>query len=264
MTNPTAENIHNLPDGYYEQLVGGKNLDWIRCYAKGEYTYVQEGKSITPEYDDELMTAEGLQYDPSLPVQIGLDFGLTPAACFGQRHPSGQWRILHELVTFDMGLERFCNSLKAELEMMFPKAEVMVWGDPAGQQRDQIYEVTAFDFLKTIGMLARPAATNDWKTRREAMVAPMIRFIDKKPGLLVDKKCNRTRKALAGGYHFSRVSMGSGQERFRDVPNKNEHSHIGDAYGYLVLGGGEHKRMTKRPMAWAKLPVADSDFNIFT
>tara|TARA_R100001129_G_scaffold164232_1_gene130271 strand:+ start:2125 stop:3651 length:1527 start_codon:yes stop_codon:yes gene_type:complete len=263
MTNPVAENIHNLPDGYYEQLVGGKNLDWIRCYAKGEYTYVQEGKSITPEYDDDLMTVDGLQYDPSLPVQIGLDFGLTPAACFGQRHPSGQWRILHELVTFDMGLERFCNSLKAELEMMFPKADVMVWGDPAGQQRDQIYEVTAFDFLKTIGMLARPAATNDWKTRREAMAAPMIRFIDKKPGLLVDKKCNRTRKALAGGYHFSRVSMGSGQERFRDVPNKNEHSHIGDAYGYLVLGGGEHKRMTRRPATWTKLPVASSDFNVF-
>ena len=263
-TNPAAENLHNLPAGYYDQLVGGKSLDWIRCYAKGEYTYVQEGRPITPEYDDELMSVQNLEFDPSLPVQIGLDFGLTPAACFGQRHPSGQWRILHELVSFDMGLERFANNLKAELEVTFPKCEVMIWGDPAGHQRDQIYEVTAFDHLKTIGMLARSAATNDWKARREAMAAPMIRFIDKKPGLLVDKKCQRTRKALAGGYHFSRVSMGAGQERFRDVPNKNEHSHIGDAYGYLVLGGGEHKRMTRRPSSWAQMPVAKSDFDVFT
>ena len=91
----------------------------------------------------------------------------------------------------------------------------------------------------------------------------MIRFVDKRPGLLVDKKCIRTRKSLAGGYHFSRVSMGAGQERFRDVPNKNEHSHVGDAYGYLVLGGGEHKRMTKRPIHWTLQPNADSDFDVF-
>ena len=196
-------------------------------------------------------------------MQIGLDFGLTPAAVFGQRTVSGQWRIIHELVTFDMGLERFGNQLKAELETMIPNAEVMVWGDPAGQQRDQIYEVTAFDHLKTIGLMARPTHTNDWKTRREAMASPMIRFIDKKPGLLVNKKCSRTRKALSGGYHFSRVSMGSGQERFKDVPNKNEHSHVGDAFGYLMLGGGEHKRMTKAPVHWTRQPSAITDFNVF-
>ena len=262
MTNPGAENLPNLPAGYYDQLVGGKNLDWIRCYAKGEYTFVQEGRPITPEYDDEAMSVDGLEFDKSLPLQIGLDFGLTPAAVFGQKHPSGQWRILHELVTFDMGLERFGNQLKSEIETIFPNAEVIVWGDPAGQQRDQIFEVTAFDHLKTLGLLARPAATNDWKTRREAMAAPMIRYYDKKPGLMIDKKCQRTRKALAGGYFFSRVAMGSGQERFRDVPNKNEHSHVGDAYGYLVLQG-EHKRMTKRPMAFSQMPVASADFDVF-
>jgi len=263
MTNPGCENLNNLPEGYYEQLVGGKRLDWIRCYAKGEFTYVQEGRPITPEYDDDMMSIDGLVYDPALPLQIGLDFGLTPAAVFGQRGRSGQWRIIHELVTFDMGLERFGNQLKAELESVFPKANVMIWGDPAGMQRDQIYEVTAFDHLRSIGMLARPTHTNDWKTRREAMAAPMIRFIDKKPGLLVDKRCTRTRKSLAGGYHFSRVAIGAGQERFRDVPNKNEHSHVGDAYGYLVLGGGEHRHMTKRPGGGAGQSVAKMDFNLW-
>ena len=90
----------------------------------------------------------------------------------------------------------------------------------------------------------------------------MIRYFDKRPGLVIDKKCQRTRKALAGGYYFSRVSMGSGQERFRDVPNKNEHSPVGDAYGYLVLQG-EHKRMTKRPINFAHPPIAKSDFDVF-
>ena len=263
MLNPRAENLPHLVDGYYEQLVGGKTLDWIRCYAKGEYTYVQEGKPITPEYDDDLMSVEHLEFDPALPLQIGLDFGLTPAAVFGQRSGSGKWKILHELVTFDMGLERFGNQLKAEIDTVFPNAEVMIWGDPAGNQRDQIYEVTAFEHLKSIGLLARPTHTNDWKTRREAMAAPMIRFLDKKPGLLVSKKCSRTRKSLAGGYHFSRVAMGAGQERYRDVPNKNEHSHVGDAFGYLLLGGGEHKRMTRRFTNNLRPTVANMDFEVF-
>jgi len=72
---------------------------------------------------------------------------------------------------------------------------------------------------------------------------------------------------LAGGYHFKRISVGAGQERFRDAPNKNEHSHVGDAFGYLLLGGGEHRRMTKNPMSsgghFIQQTVASTDFDIF-
>ena len=262
-TNPKAENLKNLPGGYYDSLLGGKNLDWIRCYAEGRYTYVQEGRPVWAEYDDYLMSTD-LEVEKNVPIQIGLDFGLTPAAVFGQRLPSGAWHILHELVSFDMGLERFCNILKAELETHFPQMDVMIWGDPAGNQRDQIYETTAFDHLKTHGLMARPTASNDFKVRREALASPMGRLIGGKPGFLVNKKCQRLRKALSGGYHFKRVSMGSGQERFKDSPNKNEHSHVGDACAYLTLGGGEHKRLTRGTSKNFNSPtIATIDFDVF-
>jgi hypothetical protein len=61
------------------------------------------------------------------------------------------------------------------------------------------------------------------------------RLIQGKPGLLVSTNCKLLRKSLAGGYHFKRVAVGAGHERFKDAPNKNEHSHIGDAFGYLML-----------------------------
>ena len=261
-TNPKAENLKNLPSGYYEQTMLGKNLDWVRCYAQGVYTYVQEGKPILPEYDDAIMTEDFIEPDPNVPIQIGLDFGLTPAAVFGQKLNNGRWVILDELVTFDMGLERFGHMLKSELEAKYPKYEVMIFGDPAGQQRDHIYEVTAFDHLKTLGMNARPTASNDFKVRREAGAMPMNRLIDGKPGLLVAAKCERTRKALSGGYHFRRVQI-AGHERYKDQPFKNQHSHVGDAYMYLMLGGGEHRQLTRGSTQRHRQATAKTDFDIF-
>jgi hypothetical protein len=243
----------------------GKNLDWIKCYAGGLYTYVQEGRPVWPEYDDSTMSGE-TELSLDVPIQVGLDFGLTPAATIGQRLPNGRWVIHHEIVTFDMGLERFGMQLLAELNARYPQHQVMIWGDPAGMARDAIYEVTAFDFLRTLGLKAQPTASNDFKVRREASAAPMQRLIDGKPGLIVNRNCKLLRKALAGGYHFKRVAVGAGQERFRDAPNKNEHSHIGDSFGYLMLGGGEYNRMTRTHSLGGKAPgltVAKMDFDIF-
>ena len=48
------------------------------------FTFVQEGRPVWPEYDDELMSGQ-VDVDPYYPIQIGVDFGLTPAAIFGQR-----------------------------------------------------------------------------------------------------------------------------------------------------------------------------------
>jgi hypothetical protein len=58
--------------------------------------------------------------------------------------------------------------------------------------------------------------------------------------------------------------MGAGQERFRDVPNKNEHSHVGDAYGYLMMGS-EHRKLTRNSHGSQqfKQMQAKVDFDIF-
>ncbi len=264
--NPKAENITNLPAGDYAQMLPGKNLDWIRSYAAGQYTYVQEGRPVWPASDDASMSGE-TEVEPGVPIQVGLDFGLTPAATIGQRLPNGRWLIHHEIVTFDMGLERFGLQLLAELNQRYPNHQVMLWGDPAGMARDAIYEVTSFEFLRTLGLKAQPTASNDFKVRREASAAPMQRLVNGKPGLIVNRSCKLLRKALGGGYHFKRVSVGAGQERFRDSPNKNEHSHIGDSFGYLMLGGGEYNRMVrKNNMAGATIvqqTTATSDFDVF-
>jgi hypothetical protein len=264
--NPEAENTNNLPPGYYQQQLQGKNLDWINAYAAGKYTYVQEGRAVWPEYSDSSMSTDNMELDYSLPIHVGLDFGLTPAAVFGQRHPNGRWNVFHELVTEDMGLERFGQMLLYELNTRFDKLEPLIWGDPAGSKRDEIFEVTSFDHLRTLGLNAKPTASNDFQVRREAGAAPMLRLIDNVPGLQVHSSCHQLRKALAGGYYFKRVAISGGQERFRDVPYKNMSSHVADSYGYLCSGGGEHRRLTRgpsRPGINTEPVIVNSDFNVF-
>ena len=58
--------------------------------------------------------------------------------------------------------------------------------------------------------------------------------------------------------------MGGGQERFRDAPNKNEHSHVGDAFGYLMMGS-EHRNLIRNSHGrqQVKQIVAKMDFDVF-
>ena len=43
------------------------------------------------------------------------------------------------------------------------------------------------------------------------------------------------------------------------------HSHIGDAYGYLLLGGGEHRRLVQgqHNKNFTKVNIAKCDFDVF-
>ena len=89
---PKAENLDNLPVGYYEQLVPGKTLDWIRCYAEGKYSYVQEGRPVWPEYDDHSMS-DDLTIQEGIPVQVGL--GLWTYTLCGIWSEDAEWPVAY-------------------------------------------------------------------------------------------------------------------------------------------------------------------------
>src|SRR3546814_13266553 len=126
---------------------------------------------------------------PRLPVHVGIDFGLTPAAVFGQRSVAGQWRWLGELVAEDMGAVRFAELLGVEMRSRYAGCRFEVYGDPAGDQRAQTDERTPFDILRAAGIPARPAPTNDPVMRQEAVRAPLNRLVDGEPGLILSPDC---------------------------------------------------------------------------
>lgn len=261
---PHAENIKNLPPGYYERLIAGKTEDWGRVYVDGEYGFVQEGKPVYPEYRDSVHS-KAFELNPGLPVYIGIDFGLTPAAVFCQRTMMGAWRIREEIVTEDMGALRFGEMLARIMREKYKDFQFAgITGDPAGEQRAQTDETTPFQVLKAAGIAARPAPTNDWTKRRETFAFFLNRMVDGEPGLLIHPECQKLRKALAGGYCLRRMQV-SGEERFREVPDKNMFSHVAEAAQYALLGAGEARSVLKANPGFtaARRQFADMNYDYF-
>jgi len=238
-----AENIENLPAGYYPNMVGGKDQEWVNVYVHGRYGFVSEGKPVFPEYKDNVHgSSEDWMPDPRLPLYIGIDFGLTPAAVFGQLTAAGRMVVFDELVTFDMGAMSFGKLLRERLNTKYAAfTQVEIYADPAGEQRAQTDETTPFQILQNQGITAYPTYTNDFTIRREAIADYLLRLdFAGNPAFLVTKGAPTLRKALAGGYKYRRVQV-AGEAKFKDKPDKGKYSHVADACQYLFIGavGGD-------------------------
>ena len=247
MPNPEAENIPYLPGAtpenpeggydYYLNQTQGASEDWIRVFVMGEYGTIASGRPVFPDYSDSLHLAKSpLIPFKGVPVVAAFDFGLTPAAVFGQQVPGGGVRILGELTSENMGMEKFMR------DVFLPELAKEKWkdcrfhcvGDPAGAQRGQADETTCFDIIERFGFDWEPASTNAFLPRREAVSAFLIKLIDGKPGFLMDPGCQVLRKGLLGSYKYRRLKVGVG-DRYSETPEKNQFSHVADACQYLLL-----------------------------
>jgi len=259
--SPAAENAQNLPTGYYARLCAGKTDDWIKVYVHGEYGFVQDGKPVYPEYSDSIHCAR----EPLVPMAgvatIGLDFGLTPAATFHQKDARGRVYAFHELVCESMGATNFARELAGEMAKFPQVTQWAIVGDPAGEQRAQTDERTVFQVLIANGIHARPARTNDFTLRRDAVGNALSRLIDGKPGYTISPTCVRLRKAMAGGYCFRRIQVSG--DRFKDVPDKDMNSHVAESAQYALVDMGENPRAMPQQRAPTGAIVTRPNWNVF-
>ena len=241
-----AENLENLTPGYYTRLKAGKTEQWIDVYVNGNYGFVQTGKPCYPEYNDQLHCQE-IEPIPGIKIVIGIDFGLTPAALFGQHTPEGQWRVYSEVCGEDMNLYQLAEAIRQHVSEHYRGFKIgKITGDPAGDNRSPSDKQsrTSFQILaaEKVFAVAAPDPTNDIVRRLASVQKPLARLINGQPGFLISPKAGITRRGMAGGYAYKRVKV-SGDEKFQDKPDKNRYSHPCDAMQYMFMGGGEYERI---------------------
>jgi len=237
--NPEAENLKWLIPNYYLEKAKGKTRAWIDSRLMNRINLYTEGDPVHTAFRVETHVARAvLQPVPGHPIRVGLDFGRSPAALFGQI-VDNCWLILDELIGFNEGAAIFAPKVKRRLMERFPGFEYECWGDPKGQDKGQADERTAYDIFEKHGIKVKPAPVkqNAIQTRLDAVDNALTTMWNGKPRFLVSPVCRTFRAAMAGKYCWEKDDEGKRQ------PAKNRFSHVADAGQYLVLGGGEAREM---------------------
>jgi hypothetical protein len=244
--NPQAENLQWIDGGvkYYTDYVKGIPLDQARVDVCNVLGRVQTGRPVWPMFKRGLHVGKHpLEPFPNVPLMVGVDFGLTPAAVIGQC-VNGRWLILKELVAdakAGMGAVTFAPLLKSFLAQHYPGFRYALIGDPAGDQRAQSDERSPFMIFRACGLPILPAQTNDFVVRKEAVESALNRLVNGYAGLLFDPGCIKLITACEFGYRYAKLKTSDG--RYSDVPVKDMHSHVADSFQYLLLGGGEGRAL---------------------
>lgn len=235
---------------YYIKALQDYSPEDAAIYVHARRGVTRTGKPIYSDYLD-TVHCKPFELDSRLPIQIGYDFGRTPAAVIGQHTVHG-WKIRHELCAFGMGIKQHGFELKKFLAEKLNGYKVsQATGDPSGVAQDGD-DRTAFDLLKASGLICYPASTNEPSIRVETVNGLFRQMNGGHPSLLIHPDCKMLRRACIDGYRFRKLNVSG--NRYDEKPDKNDWSHVAEALQYLLLGGGEGKALMGKREAPANRP----------
>lgn len=248
VANPLAENIENLPDGYYDNLVQGKSDEYIRTFVLCQYGRSLGGKPVHPMFNRDVHVSKTpLIPNPANLLLISADFGLTPAIVIKQQDARGRVLTLDEIVTFGMGIERAIETKLLPLMRHKYDAckDIFVTGDPSGNTGSQSDETSCTQIFRNYARKGLGKVKMAWSNspvhRQGATDFFLSRLVDRgMPAYLVDPGCEWLIQALSGKFQFKKFKDG----RESSEIEKNDWSHIGDANSYADMyfeRGGRRK-----------------------
>jgi len=241
--NPDAENLANLPEGYYRRGMAGKDDAWIKVNLANEYGFVLDGRPVYPTYSDAIHCREFEIHGSAGWFLRGWDYGLTPACVLAHVTPQGQLRFFDEVVADRAGISLFTDEVLMRCARHYPGLRWEDEGDPAGSQAAQTDERTCFEIQAGKGVEVNPGPVS-LEARLESVRYGLNTMIDGQPAILIHPRCRMLRKGFMGGYQYRRLQISG--DRYTDKPDKNQYSHPHDAAQYVaarvfgeIIAGGQ-------------------------
>lgn len=238
---PNAENVENLPAGYYEDMCDGADEDFIKVHVDAQYGRSKLGMPVYESvWKTSFHTRPKLLILRNSPVIVGLDAGRTPAASFFQKDAKGRTLLLDELESDNMGMENFlATKVKPLLSTRYPGQPVVVGADPAVWQKSQLNEKSVADIIKEAKLyLPKPYDTsNRIGPRLQAVESLLRQQMGGEALFLVDaERCPSAISGFEHGYRYKRKKDGA----FEETPEKNRFSHLADSiqYGCQIVDTG--------------------------
>lgn len=249
--------IPHLDEDYYADQVFGASPDWVNVMILNNYGQLRTGRPVFNEYQDQYHFASNeIKPIKGLPIIIGIDLGLTPAAAFTQLSPTGQMIVFDELVTEDCSVQKFLEDyLTPLLRNKYGSFNYELIIDPTAMAtRSQNDAKAAEYYIREAGLPYRPGVTNNWTKRKEAVVY----FLRKLGGFSLSPSCPSLRKGFISEYKFEKkrtaLSPGNNNPLFKEKPEKNMYSHIHDALQYACLEHSEGRSARRKKRLNARHP----------
>ena len=236
--NPLRENAKFTDKTYYSDLLQGQTRDWIRNMLQNQIGRIFSGRPVYRGFSEKMHVAtEPFGPTEGDAIHIGVDFGLTPAAAFCQ-DVYGQVRVFDELVTKDTNAKQFADLLAAHIREHYSEYQIIITGDPRGEDRATTDSVTPYQIFRAAGLEVTPAWSNDPIIRVGAVETQINSLIEGKPAYFVSPNCKFIVGAKKGGYCYLKDR--------EEIDKKSIYSHISDAEQYALLRMGYGKKLIGR------------------
>lgn len=242
--SPQAENRAGKTRKQYEdeeKAFGGPRAPDAVRNVHGRYAPKKEGTIIFDTFDTfRHRVDEPLKPIPNLPFYMGFDGGGRPACAIGQ-FPDGRLRALREITSQQdivTGGKRFAGYVLDVLLSDFAGIPFGgAWGDPSDfEGADTVAgELSKMQTIaQALGITILPTATNEIDPRLEAVRYYLETGDGGRPRSDWDPRLKMTIRGMVSQYHLTKhATLGKTQ---RTEIDKNEYSHIMDAWQYLCLG----------------------------
>lgn len=245
--DPQAENLHNLPDGYYtiQAALLKHRPGHVERMIDNKPVPPQHGQPVHPEFRHHLhVSKETIPWDRDRLLIVSMDQGLFAAATFKQFTRHGQSRTLAEVVFAKkdgkslekIGPTAFGKAVNQLLQDRFPDIRpsmVRFVADPAAfaadDRADQEHDwVLAVQKQLPRGSRIRKAKSNSPTLRQDAVNMRLLQV----DGFLIDPSCTMLIGALLGGYHYAKDTTGENETKGHLEIANTIYTHIADANQY--------------------------------
>lgn len=232
-----AENVENLPEGYYERLCEGASQEFIDVSVHGFNGSDLSGLAVFRDaFQYGFHTTPQTNVVEGRTFILGLDTDRNPAVLIAQRDAGGALIVHQELFAEGVGLERFFNAdVTPMMYECFPGSAYVI-ADPSGVKRDSISEESQHEAVRRLGYDCVRAPTNKIEPRLRAIDNLLTSTARGHPAIVISRAgCPMLIRALSSEYRYPRDTKG---ELTPAPQKKHPWSDLVDALSYLALGFG--------------------------
>jgi len=251
-TSTTFDNMANLPDDYVQELEQTYSKDVLQRFLYGQFGKIHKGRPVFPSFSTNSHVMK-FEYDPTIPVIRGWDFGFNHPCVVWCQVKNEQIRVLHEQMGKKIYLDDFLKGradpffegvLNIEERMFGPLAKYRDFCDPRGSDASDKGK-TSIDILNEYGV--KPIFRRTWIEEGVNAIKTSLDRINpatNAPNLIIHPRCQLLIEGFRGGYH---------REELSEQPEKDGYyEHCFDALRYVIVHLVLRAKADKLTRAWNK------------